>query len=73
MKKEVLLQITSDIHIAVTGVYDKGEEETGIPESFEIESIESIYKDISPLMEYCNSFDRGYILQIIEEKVLEKL
>lgn len=73
MTKEILLQIDKDIHIVVIGKYYEGEEETGIPESFEIDSIESVYKNILPFVEWINSKPKGEILEYLEEMCLQKL
>lgn len=72
MTKEILLQIDKDIHIAVIGEYFEEEEDVNIPPSFEIDSIESIYKDILPFVEWVNSKPKGEILEYLEQMCLEK-
>lgn len=52
MKKEIILKISNDIHLAIEGNYYKAEEENGLPEVFEIEKIESLVKDIYPILEW---------------------
>jgi len=73
MKQTVLLQLDKDIHIEVTGEYFKAEEDVNLPEAFEIDEIQSVYKNIAPLLEYVNSKREGEILNILEEKILQKL
>lgn len=76
-KQSVLLNISKDIHIEVTGEYYKQELDNRgnviMEDSFEIDEIQSIYKDLFSFAEYCNSKPSGTILEIIEELVLEKI
>lgn len=73
MKKEVILNIDSDISLTITGKYFEAEIDNGLPEAFEIDEIVSNYRDLVPLLEYVNSKREGEILSILEEKILQKL
>jgi len=58
-------------NLFVKGRYFEAEENIGLPERFEINSIECKEKDITDLLEFANSKPYGTILNIIEELVLE--
>lgn len=60
-------------NLFITGTYFKEEENVGLPERFEISSIECKEKDITDLLEFANSKPYGTILNIIEELVLENI
>lgn len=55
----IKVDIADDISLWIEGYYEKGEPENNIPSSFNIENIESLYKDLYPLCEWmeCNSID----------------
>lgn len=73
MKQEVIINIDKETAIIVTGEFIKGESENNIRDEFDITQIETIYKDVLPLLEWANSKPNGSILEIIEELVLEKI
>lgn len=73
MKQEIILNIDKETAIIVTGEIIPGEPENNIRDGFDITQIETIYKDVMPLLEWANSKPNGSILEIIEGMVLEKL
>jgi len=72
-KESVLLNIKKDIHLEIIGTYFEAEEGVNLPERFEIDEISSVYKDILPLMEFCNNVPKDELLRYLEEEVLEKI
>lgn len=61
-------------HLQVEGTYKKGEDEVGLPESFEISQISTQQTDISDLLEWAASRGKyGDILKQIEELCLESI
>ena len=71
MKETVLIKISDEIHLNITGIYRKAELENGISEEFEIENIESIQNNLFNVLEWVNM--EKYYLEILEEKCLEKI
>ncbi len=71
MKETVLIKISDEIHLNITGLYKKAEPENGISEEFEIENIESIQNNLFNVLEWANM--EKYYLGILEEKCLEKI
>ena len=68
--EEIYIRIGHN-NLFVKGTYFKEEEENGLPETFEIDSIEVKEKDITDLLCWANSQTYGKVLEIIEELVLE--
>lgn len=68
--EEIHIKIGNN-NLFVKGNYIKAEPDVGLNEMFEINSIECAEKDLTDLLEFANSRPKGYILQIIEELVLE--
>lgn len=60
-------------NLFVTGELFEKEENLGMPEYFEIDTIECNEKDITDLLEWANSKPQGSVLEYIEELVLEQL
>ena len=71
--REIVIKI-GECKLAIVGEYFPEEEETGLPASFEIESIEPLQKNILDLLEWATSLNgkRDY-LKAIEELVLEAI
>lgn len=57
----------------VEGKYLKAEPEVGLAEGFEIYSIESQEKDITDVLLWANSMPKGFLLEEIENLVLQKV
>jgi hypothetical protein len=60
-------------NIFVTGELFEKKEDVGMPEYFEIDTIECSEKDIADLLEWANSKPQGSVLEYIEELVLKQL
>lgn len=65
----IKVDIDEEISLWITGNFVKGEPENNIPDSFEIDSIESLTKDIYYLLEYFNNSD---IINELSELALEE-
>ena len=68
---EVIITIEKDLKLAIKGSYIPQEEANGLSDYFEIESIESLDKDVFDLLEWASA-NRDNYLEIIEEKAREK-
>lgn len=65
----IKVDLGDNISLWITGKYIKGEPENNIPDNFEIDSIESLTKDIYYLLEYFNNSD---IINELSELALEE-
>ena len=66
MIREVELHLFDDCDIWVKRIYNNSEDEVGLKSSFEITSIESVQKDLIPLLDWSLSQTQDYLLEIEE-------
>lgn len=71
MKQSAIINLGKDINIEVIGVYHRAEPEVGYPATFDIDSIESLEKDLYYLLDWVSS-NKNY-LEIIESKCIEDI
>lgn len=65
----IKLNIDDDISLWIEGYYEKGEPENNILSTFTIETVESLFKDILPFIEWV-SFRKNDYLDDLQDLVL---
>lgn len=73
MKRSLLIKLIKGSTLWITGEYYKEEPEVGLPERFEICSVESQEKDIFDLLEFANYEPKGTLLDTLEHLCLKEI